>query len=74
MERKTKRALALGVGTGALAVVALAAVAGPRRDGPAEVPPEAAGWWGAMELYRTLALWAGKRAMSAELNYWKAVN
>lgn len=37
------------------------------------VPPQAVGWHGAMELYRNVALWAGKRAMVAELNYWKAV-
>ena len=37
------------------------------------VPPAAAGWHGAMELYRNVALWAGKRAMQAEVNYWKAV-
>ena len=60
-----------------LAVAALVAVAyvATRRepDGPANVPPMAAGWHGAMELYRNVALWAGKRAMQAELNYWKAV-
>ena len=60
------------VAVGALVVVAY--VASARRDeGPPDVPPDAVGWYGAMSLYRSLAMWAGKRAMSAELNYWKAV-
>jgi opacity protein-like surface antigen len=61
--------------TTALAVVALvvvAAAAAGRRKADPEIPPEVAGWYGAMELYRALALWAGKRAMAAEVNYWKA--
>jgi hypothetical protein len=56
------------------AVVAVAyAVTRPERDAGANVPPGAAGWHGAMELYRTLALWAGKRALAAEMHYWEAV-
>jgi len=64
-------------GTTLLAVAALVAVGyavtRPADEGAVNVPPRAAGWHGAMELYRNLALWAGKRAMQAELNYWKAV-
>lgn len=60
------------VAVAALAVVAVVALT--PRDGKTDMPPEAVGWYGAMELYRSLALWAGKRAMSAELNYWKAVH
>ncbi|MYR11931.1 hypothetical protein GTY62_15225 [Streptomyces sp. SID724] len=59
------------VAVAALVAVAVAATSGRRE--PEHVPPEAVGWYGAMELYRTVAMWAGKRAMSAELNYWKAV-
>jgi len=55
------------------ALVTVAYVATQRDPEGATVPPRAAGWHGAMELYRNLALWAGKRAMLAELNYWKAV-
>jgi hypothetical protein len=46
----------------------------PAEDSAAAVPPRAAGWHGAMELYRNVALWAGKRALQAEMHYWKAVN
>lgn len=35
--------------------------------------PDAVGWYGAMELYRGLAGWAGKKALAAEHEYWKAV-
>ena len=65
-------------GTTVLAVAAFLTVAyvTTRKDpeSAANVPPRAAGWHGAMELYRNVALWAGKRAMVAELNYWKAVS
>lgn len=60
-----------------LAVAALATVAYlvTRREPETavDIPPQAAGWHGAMELYRTLAMWAGKRALQAEQNYWEAV-
>lgn len=60
-----------------LAVTALAVVAyvATRREpeSGANVPPRAAGWHGAWELYRNVAMWAGKRAMQAELKYWEAV-
>lgn len=72
MSPERKRAGALVVTVGAL-VVAVVVTSRSGRTEPEHVPPEAVGWYGAMELYRTLALWAGKRAMSAELNYWKAV-
>lgn len=64
---------ALVVAGVALAVVAYSALSG-RREQEASAPrSEVVGWYGAMELYRNVALWAGKRAMAAELNYWKAV-
>jgi hypothetical protein len=60
-----------------LALAALAALAyvTTRQDDESAVsiPPGAVAWHGAMSLYRNVALWAGKRAMSAEMNYWKAV-
>ena len=37
------------------------------------VPATVAGWHGAMEFYRRIALWAGRRAMAAENKYWEAV-
>jgi hypothetical protein len=59
------------------AVAALVAVvyAATRRDdeSAAAVPAQAVGWHGAMSLYRNVAMWAGKRAMEAEVHYWKAV-
>lgn len=61
------------VGVVALLVVAYT-VLRPEPDDNPSVPPEAAGWYGAMSLYRKVALWAGRRAMDAELHYWKAVN
>jgi hypothetical protein len=67
-----KRGGAVAVGAAALVVVAYVALSG-RRDAE-DLPPEAVGWYGAMELYRSVAMWAGKRAMSAEMNYWKAVD
>lgn len=45
----------------------------PESESAVNVPPQAAGWHGAMELYRRLATWAGKRAMQAEMKYWEAV-
>lgn len=60
-----------------LAVATLAAVVyvATRRepDTAVNVPPAAAGWHGAMEVYRNLAVWAGKRALQAEMKYWEAV-
>lgn len=65
-------------GPALLAVAALVTIAyvvtRPAEESAVSVPPRAAGWHGAMELYRNLALWAGKRAMQAEMHYWKAVN
>jgi len=71
-ESKPRRTAAAGVVAVAV-LVAVAVVATSGRREPEHVPPDAVGWYGAMELYRTLAMWAGKRALSAELNYWKAV-
>lgn len=65
------------VGAMVLAVAALAVVAytvtRKEPDEPVNVPPNAAGWHGAMEVYRNVALWAGKRALQAEMKYWEAV-
>lgn len=65
------------VGATLLAVAALAVVVytTTRREpeDAVNVPPTAAGWHGAMELYRNVALWAGKRALQAEMKYWEAV-
>lgn len=44
------------------------------QDSAVTVPPRAVGWHGAMEMYRGVAQWAGRRAMLAELHYWEAVN
>lgn len=71
MSPERRRTGALVVAAGALVVVAYVGLSGRRES--EDIPPEAVGWYGAMELYRSLALWAGKRAMSAEVNYWKAV-
>lgn len=60
-----------------LAAVALAATVyaatRPEPESAVAVPAQAAGWHGAMELYHKVALWAGRRAMQAEMNYWEAV-
>jgi hypothetical protein len=58
-----------------VAALAAAVYAGTRQEpeDAVNVPAAAAGWYGAMELYRRVALWAGRRAMQAEMNYWKAV-
>lgn len=71
IEPKTPRPITL-VAVGALVVVGYVAITGHRKQDP-DVPPVAAGWYGAMELYRSLAVWAGKRAMLAEMHYWRAV-
>lgn len=72
-EPKRRRTGAVVVAAAALVVVVYSATSG-RRESETDIPTQAVGWHGAMSLYRNLALWAGKRAMSAELNYWKAVS
>lgn len=73
-ERKNwSTAVTLVAVAAAVVVAAAAATRCGRREVDPDVPSEAVGWYGAMSLYRTVALWAGKRALSAELNYWKAV-
>lgn len=66
-----RRATGLAVLALALGVAGLCAF---RRsdDSSHDIPPEAARWYGAMSLYRSIAMWAGKRAMCAEIQYWKA--
>jgi hypothetical protein len=60
-----------------LAAVTLAAAVyaatRPEPESAVTVPAQAAGWHGAMEMYHKVALWAGRRAMEAELKYWEAV-
>lgn len=68
-----RRTGALVVAVAALAVVAYTATSGRRETEAGDIPAQAVGWYGAWEMYRTVALWAGRRAMEAELNYWKAV-
>ncbi|MFV6033168.1 hypothetical protein [Streptomyces sp. NPDC056264] len=65
-----RRATGLAVLALALGVAGL--VATRSDDSSHDIPPEAARWYGAMSLYRSLAVWAGKRAMCAEIQYWKA--
>lgn len=67
---KFKTVLAL-----ACLTAAAASVYGARRSAwaGAEVPPEAAAFHGAAELYRSLALFFGRQALRAEAHYWKAV-
>lgn len=59
----------------ACVTAALVSAYGARRAaGPGtQVPPAAVGYHGAMELYRNLALYFGKRALQAEARYWEAV-
>lgn len=53
---------------------AVASVIGARRvAGASSVPAEAVAFHGAAELYRSLALFFGKRALAAESRYWEAV-
>lgn len=68
--KKARSGVALVAVAGLVAVAYIATREAPEGT---DVPAQAAGWHGAMELYRNLALWAGKRAMVAEMNYWKAV-
>ncbi|WP_371591256.1 hypothetical protein [Streptomyces sp. NBC_00470] len=62
-----------------LAVVCLgacvASAVGARRaaGSGSEVPAAAVGYHGAMELYRNLAVFFGKRALEAEARYWEVV-
>lgn len=59
---------------GALAVTVAAARGGGRAAGGDElVAGEASAYYAAWSLYRSLAVWAGKRAMVAEIKYWEAV-
>lgn len=59
----------------AVAALVAAAYAATRseQDSAVNIPPRAVGWHGAMDLYRRIAVWAGRRAMAAENKYWEAV-
>lgn len=56
-------------------VAAVATAYGARKaaGSGATVPAEAVAWHGAAELYRTLALHFGKRALLCEARYWEVV-
>ncbi len=56
-----------------LGVLALGAAAWAGTRPVQESPQAAANWHGAMEFYRRIAVWAGRRAMQAEAKYWEAV-
>lgn len=69
MNEKTTNMLLFGA-----VLVGIACDTHSRTDTPANsADPRALGYYGAMSLYRNLALWFGKRAMDAELSYWKVV-
>ncbi|MYS19168.1 MULTISPECIES: hypothetical protein [unclassified Streptomyces] len=52
------------------------ATAAARSSAPAgtDVPAAAVAYHGAMEFYQRLARWAGRRALDAELSYWKEIS
>lgn len=58
-----------------LGVCVLTAVSAKRASGVpgAGMPPAAVGYHGAMELYRNLALFFGKRALANEARYWEVI-
>lgn len=60
----------------ALAMVAATVSSARRaaRDVPGAVPADAVAYHGAMELYRTLAVYFGKKAMAAELRYREVID
>jgi hypothetical protein len=72
-EKPVKTGSRLVLSVGALFVVGYLAARSTADTDRGDVPAEAAGWYGAMSLYRSLAMWAGKRAIQAELQYWKTV-
>lgn len=59
----------------ATAAAAVTAYNARRAAAPgAVVPAEAVALHGAVEVYRSLALFFGRQALRAEASYWKAVN
>lgn len=68
-----KRKRTVIITAAALFVVAGIVRAANKEAAAGDVPPQAAGWYGAMSLYRAVAVWAGERALTAENRYWKAV-
>lgn len=69
----TRKRTVIIIAASFLVVAGTMRVANKGREAAGDVPPQAAGWYGAMSLYRTVALWAGRRALTAENEYWKAV-
>lgn len=63
------------VAAAALLLLAVGTAVSAQRaaKGVGRANPEAVAYHGAMQLYRTLAVHFGKRAMLAEQAYWKAV-
>lgn len=59
--------------TAAVLLVAAGVARAAGKEAAGDVSTEAAGWYGATSLYRSVALWAGKRALLAEAKYWEAV-
>lgn len=55
------------------ACVATAVSAKRAAGAPGGVPPAAVGYHGAWELYRTLAVFFGKRALASEARYWEVI-
>lgn len=54
-------------------VAAVYAASRGEKDSAVNIPPNAVGWHGAMDMYHRIAMWAGRRAMAAENKYWEAV-
>lgn len=59
----------------AIALVAAATISARKRAPlAASVPADAVAYHGAWQLYRTLAVFFGKKALVAEAHYWEVVN
>jgi hypothetical protein len=56
-----------------LGVAALGAAAQRAARGVGTATPDAVAWHGAMSMYSRIATWAGRKALAAEAEYWKAV-
>lgn len=61
--------------TAGILVLAIATALSARKAaaGVGTASPDAIAYHGAMQLYRNLAVFFGKRALLAEIAYWKAV-
>lgn len=56
-----------------LAGAALTVAAQRAARGVGSATPDAVAWHGAMSMYSRIAAWAGRKALVAEGEYWKAV-